>query len=106
MNLANRIEKMKRWRQQSKRNVESADVNQANTVKEKRIRFVSSKYSKSDYAQLTWIEDKWDKFSNFTSSSWLNWWNFHLIKSISNRFERRKLYHSTSDRFSYWYGRL
>ncbi len=34
MNLANRIEEMKRRRQQSKRNVTSADVDQANIVKE------------------------------------------------------------------------
>jgi hypothetical protein len=52
MNLANRIEKMKRRRQQSKRNVTSVDVDQANIVKEKRIKFVSSQYLKSDYAQL------------------------------------------------------
>jgi hypothetical protein len=30
-------------------------------VKEKRVKFVSSKYSKFDYAQLAWIEDEWDK---------------------------------------------
>jgi hypothetical protein len=51
MNLANRIEEMKR-RQQSKRNVTSTDVDQANIVKEKRIKFASSKYLKFDYAQL------------------------------------------------------
>jgi hypothetical protein len=53
MNLANRIEKMMRRRQQSKRNVASADVDQANRVKEKRVKFASSKYFKFDYAQLT-----------------------------------------------------
>jgi hypothetical protein len=52
MNLADRIEEMKK-RHQSKRNVASADVDQANIVEEKRIKFVSSKYSKFDYAQLT-----------------------------------------------------
>ncbi len=50
MNLANRIEEMKRRRQQSKRNVTSVDVDQANIMKEKRIKFISSKYSKFDYA--------------------------------------------------------
>jgi hypothetical protein len=65
MNLANRIEKMKRRRQQSNRNVESADVDEANIIEEKRLRFVSSKYSKFDYAQLTWIEDEWDKVLEF-----------------------------------------
>jgi hypothetical protein len=58
MNLANRIKKMKRRRQQSKRNVTSADVDQANIVEQKRFKFVSSKYLKFDYAQLTSIEDE------------------------------------------------
>jgi hypothetical protein len=53
INLANRIEEMKRRRQKSKRNVESADVDQANIVNEKRVKFVSSKYLKFDYASLT-----------------------------------------------------
>jgi outer membrane scaffolding protein for murein synthesis (MipA/OmpV family) len=52
MNLANRIEEMKRRRQQSKRNVTLADVDQANIVEGKRVKFASSKYPKSDYAQL------------------------------------------------------
>jgi uncharacterized protein YjbI with pentapeptide repeats len=52
MNLADRIEEMKK-RHQSKRDVASADVDQANIVEEKRVKFVSSKYSKFDYAQLT-----------------------------------------------------
>jgi hypothetical protein len=52
MNLTNRIEEMKRRRQQSKRNVASTDVDQANIVKEKRIKFASSKCFKFDYAQL------------------------------------------------------
>ncbi len=57
MNLANRIEKMKK-RHQTKRNVASTDVDQANIVNEKRVKFVSSKYFRFDYAQLTWIEKK------------------------------------------------
>ncbi len=65
MNLANRIKKMKRRRQQSKRNVTSADVDQANIVEQKRFKFVSSKYLKFDYAQLTSIEDEWDKILEF-----------------------------------------
>jgi hypothetical protein len=51
MNLANRIEKMKK-RHQAKRNVTSADVDQANIVNEKRAKFVSRKYPKFDYAQF------------------------------------------------------
>ncbi len=64
MNLADRIEEMKK-RHQSKRNVASADVNQANIVEEKRVKFASSKYPKSDYAQLAWTEEKWDKIPEF-----------------------------------------
>ncbi len=64
MNLANRIEKMKK-RHQAKRNVTSADVDQANIVNEKRAKFVSRKYPKFDYAQFAWIEEKWDKISEF-----------------------------------------
>jgi hypothetical protein len=51
LNLTDRIEEMKK-RHQFKRNVASIDVDQANIVKEKRVKFVSSKYSKFDYAQL------------------------------------------------------
>jgi replicative DNA helicase len=50
LNLTNRIEEMKKRHHQSKRIVASADVDQANIVKEKRVRLVSSKYFKSDYA--------------------------------------------------------
>ncbi len=52
MNLTDRILDMRRKRE-IKRNVISADLDEANILEEKRIRFVSSKYSKSDYAQLT-----------------------------------------------------
>jgi hypothetical protein len=34
-------------------------------VKEKRIKFASSKYFKFDYAQLAWIEDEWNKILEF-----------------------------------------
>jgi hypothetical protein len=64
MNLADRIEEMKK-RHQSKRNVASADVDQANIVEGKRVKFVSSKYSKSDYAQLAWTEEEWGKIPEF-----------------------------------------
>jgi hypothetical protein len=55
MNLTDRILEMRRKRE-IKRNVILADLDETNILKEKRIRFVSNKYSKSDYAQLTWIE--------------------------------------------------
>ncbi len=64
MNLTNRILEMRRKRE-IKRNVISADLDETNILEEKRIRFVSSKYSKSDYAQLTWIEKEWDKIFKF-----------------------------------------
>ncbi len=64
MNLTDRIIEMRRKRE-SKRNVISADLDETNILKEKRIRFVNNKYSKSDYAQLTWIEEKWNKIFEF-----------------------------------------
>jgi hypothetical protein len=57
MNLTDRILDMRRKRE-IKRNVISVDLDETNILEEKRIRFVSSKYSKSDYAQLTWIEEE------------------------------------------------
>ncbi len=51
MNLADRILDMRRKRE-IKRNVTSVDLDEANILEEKRVRFVSSKYSKFDYAQL------------------------------------------------------
>jgi hypothetical protein len=54
-----------RQKRESKRDVISADLDETNILEGKRIRFVSSKYSKSDYAQLAWIEEKWDKISEF-----------------------------------------
>jgi hypothetical protein len=51
MNLTDRILDMRRKRE-IKRNVISADLDEANILEEKRVRFVSSKYSKFDYAQL------------------------------------------------------
>jgi hypothetical protein len=57
MNLTDRILEMKRKRE-SKKNVISIDLDETNILKEKRVKFVNSKYSKSDYAQLTWIEEK------------------------------------------------
>ncbi len=68
MNLTDRILDMRRKRE-IKKNVISVDLDEANILKEKRIRFVNNKYPKSDYAQLTWqlnwIEEKWDKISEF-----------------------------------------
>jgi hypothetical protein len=64
INLTDRILEMRRKRE-IKRNVISVDLDEANILEEKRIRFASSKYSKSDYAQLTWIEEKWDKIFEF-----------------------------------------
>jgi hypothetical protein len=64
MNLTNRILKMRRKRE-IKRNVISVDLDETNILEEKRIRFVNNKYSKSDYAQLTWIEKKWNKIFEF-----------------------------------------
>ncbi len=68
MNLTDRILELRRKRE-IKRNVISADLDEANILEGKRVRFVSSKYSKSDYAQLTWqlnwIEEKWDKILEF-----------------------------------------
>jgi hypothetical protein len=52
MNLTDRILDMRRKRE-IKRNVISADLDETNILEEKRIRFVSNKYSKSAYAQLT-----------------------------------------------------
>jgi hypothetical protein len=51
VNLTDRILEMRRKRK-IKRNVISADLDEANILEEKRIRFASSKYSKFDYAQL------------------------------------------------------
>jgi hypothetical protein len=64
MNLTDWILEMRRKRE-IKRNVISIDLDETNILKEKRIRFVNSKYSKFDYAQLAWIEEKWDKISKF-----------------------------------------
>jgi hypothetical protein len=64
MNLTDRIIEMRRKRE-NKRNVISIDLDETNILEEKRIRFVNSKYSKSDYAQLTWIEEEWNKISEF-----------------------------------------
>jgi hypothetical protein len=64
MNLTDRILEMRRKRE-IKRNVISADLDETNILEKKRVRFVSSKYSKSDYAQLTWIEKKWNKIPEF-----------------------------------------
>jgi hypothetical protein len=51
INLADRILEMRRKRE-VKRNVTSADLDEANILEGKRVRFASSKYPKSDYAQL------------------------------------------------------
>jgi hypothetical protein len=64
MNLTDRILEMRRKRE-SKRNVISTDLDETNILEEKRVKFVSSESSKSDYAQLTWIEEKWDKILEF-----------------------------------------
>jgi hypothetical protein len=64
MNLTDRILDMRRKRE-IKRNVISVDLDETNILEEKRIKFVSSKYSKTDYAQSTWIEKKWNKISEF-----------------------------------------
>jgi hypothetical protein len=63
-NLTDRILDMRRKRE-IKKNVISIDLDETNILKEKRIRFVNNKYSKFDYAQLTWIEEKWDKILEF-----------------------------------------
>jgi hypothetical protein len=64
MNLTDRILEMRR-KDEIKRNVISVDLDEANILEEKRIRFVSSKYSKSDHTQLTWTKEKWDKILEF-----------------------------------------
>jgi hypothetical protein len=64
MNLTDRILDMRRKRE-IKRNVISVDLDETNILEDKRVRFVNSKYCKSDYAQLTWIEEEWDKNFEF-----------------------------------------
>jgi hypothetical protein len=64
MDLADRILEMRRKRE-VKRNVISADLDEANILEGKRVRFASSKYSKSDYAQLAWTEEEWGKIPEF-----------------------------------------
>jgi hypothetical protein len=96
MNLADRILDMRRKRE-IKRNVISVDLDETNILEEKRIRFVSNKYSKSDYAQLTWIEEKWEKIFEFHVAFMIelmkfeesfitqNQINLHINTKISNR---------------------
>jgi hypothetical protein len=64
MNLTDRILEMRR-KCEIKRNVISADLDEANILEGKRVKFASSKYLKFDYAQLAWIEDEWNKISEF-----------------------------------------
>jgi hypothetical protein len=96
MNLTDRILDMRRKRE-IKRNVISVDLDKTNILEEKRVKFVSSKYSKSDYAQLTWIEEKWDKILEFHVAFMIelmkfeesfitqNQINLHIRTKISNR---------------------
>jgi hypothetical protein len=119
MNLTDRILDMRRKRE-IKRNVISVDLDKTNILEEKKIRFVSNKYSKSDYAQLTWIEEKWDKISEFhvafmtelmkldenqidfridlKEESFItqNQINFHICTKISNRIHISTLLSSSA----------
>jgi hypothetical protein len=58
-----------RRKREVKRNVISVDLDEANILEGKRVRFVSSKYPKSDYAQLAWqlnwTEEEWGKIFEF-----------------------------------------
>ncbi len=67
INLSNLMDRIFKAREQykNKRNVTSTNLDESNIIEKKRIRFASKRYSLSDYAQLAWIEEEWDKFSEF-----------------------------------------
>ncbi len=101
MNLTDRIFDMRRKRE-IKRNVISIDLDEANILKEKRVRFVNNKYSKSDYAQLTWIEEKWDKILEFHVAFMIElmkferFIDFHIDTEIFNRIYISTLFSSSA----------
>ncbi len=96
MNLTDRILEMRRKRE-IKRNVILADLDETNILKEKRIRFFSSKYSKSDYAQLARTKEEWSKIFEFHVAFMIELMKFKrfLIENqidLKNRFEEWDIY--------------